>query len=45
MAALGHLYADGVGVPRDEQKARELIQKAAKKDDSRLCTRYGKAVN
>jgi TPR repeat protein len=31
MAALGHLYADGVGVRRDEQKARELMQQAAKK--------------
>jgi uncharacterized protein len=45
MAVLGLLYADGVGVPRDQQKARELIQKTAKKDDSRLCTRFGKATN
>jgi TPR repeat protein len=43
MAALGDLYAKGVGVPRDERKAVELIHKAGnKKDDARLCTRYGK---
>jgi TPR repeat protein len=45
MAALGLLYAEGVGVPHDEQKARELIQKTAKKDAPRLCKRFGKATN
>jgi TPR repeat protein len=46
IAALGDLYANGVGVPRDEQKAVELIQRAAKKkDDSLLCARFGKRTN
>jgi len=41
MAALSYLYANGKGVPRDEQKAREL-QKAAKKNGPRLCSSLGR---
>jgi len=45
IAALGNLYANGVGVRRDERKAVELSHRAQnKKDDARLCTRYGKRL-
>jgi TPR repeat protein len=40
--ALGYLYAYGKGVPLDEQKSRELIQKAEKKSDPRLCTTFSR---
>ena len=37
IAAMGYLYANGKGVPRDVQKARKLLQKAAKKKRIRFC--------
>jgi len=40
VAALGYLYAYGKGVPLDEQKSRELLHKAEKKNDPRLCGAY-----